>query len=92
MFLCVMFLQGLIYNILMDISRNKNLILFHCNEFLNNDPSDTIPTARAQLEHSVELNTVLFCLEKVLHPAIEEFSLTFRCKSMAAPMHPFPSC
>jgi hypothetical protein len=43
-----------IYNILMDNSRNKNLILCHCNEFLDSDPSDTIPIARAQLEHLVK--------------------------------------
>ena len=37
-----------------DNSRNKNLILRHCNEFLDSDPSDTIPIARAQLEHFVK--------------------------------------
>ena len=50
----------------MDNSRNKHLILCHCNEFLISDPSDTIPIARTQLENFV--NTVLFSLEKVLHP------------------------
>ena len=51
----------------MDNSRNKNLILRHCNEFLN------IAIRRIQfqllvLSWSILLNTVLFSLEKVLHP------------------------
>ena len=43
-----------IYNILMGNSRNKNLIMCHCNEFLNSDQSDTILIAGAQLEHFVK--------------------------------------
>jgi hypothetical protein len=43
-----------ICDILMDNRRNSNLILCHCNEFLNNNPSDTIPIAGAQLEHFVK--------------------------------------
>jgi hypothetical protein len=38
----------------MDNTRNKNLILCHCNEFLNNDPSDIIPVPGAQLEPFVK--------------------------------------
>ena len=37
----------------------------HCNEFLDSDPSDTIPIAHAQLEHLVKHGPI-FSLEKVL--------------------------